>query len=379
MKRLSAIFLGLALLAGSANAQELANFNFGGAPQAKSPDMQGDKVTFRLNANYATQVNLVGSWMENPYGGGIPMVKGEKGIWEITVDMPSPEIYTYNFVVDGVSVNDPQNYYVQRDGTRYLNMLIVPGERTENYNEANQRGTVSYKWYDSAILGMNRRLTVYTPYGYEANSKQKYPVLYLLHGAGGDEEAWSSMGRAAQILDNLIEKGLAKPMIVVMPNGNPNQQAAQTLGLPTSQLNFRDPAYANAYVRSLCEEIVPFIEKNYRVIAKPESRAVAGLSMGGGHTISAAALYPKMFDYICPLSAAGSMTPEQAAALKAAGVKLYWVGCGNTDFLWNGNLALKKVCEDANMDNFVFFESEGGHVWANWRLYLNTFARLLFK
>ena len=187
------------------------------------------------------------------------------------------------------------------------------------------------------------------------------------------------MGRAAQILDNLIEKGLAKPMIVVMPNGNPNQQAAQTLGLPTSQLNFRDPAYANAYVRSLCEEIVPFIEKNYRVIAKPESRAVAGLSMGGGHTISAAALYPKMFDYICPLSAAGSMTPEQAAALKAAGVKLYWVGCGNTDFLWNGNLALKKVCEDANMDNFVFFESDGGHVWANWRLYLNTFARLLFK
>ena len=378
MKKLTSILAGLVLFVGMANAQELANFSRGAA-QAKSPEMQGDKVTFRLNANYATYVNLVGSWMENPYGAGIPMVKGEKGIWEVTVDMPSPEIYTYNFIVDGVAVNDPQNYYVQRDGTRYLNMLIVPGERTENYYEANKRGTVSYRWYDSKLLGINRRMTVYTPYGYEANPKQKYPVLYLLHGGGGDEEAWTSMGRAAQILDNLIEKGLAKPMIVVMPNGNPNQQAAQTLGLPTSQLNFRDPAFANAYVRSLCEEIVPFIEKNFRVIAKPESRAIAGLSMGGGHTISAAALYPKMFDYICPLSAAGSMTPEQAAALKAAGVKLYWVGCGNTDFLWNGNLSLKKVCEDANMDNFVFYESEGGHVWSNWRLYLNTFTRLLFK
>ena len=112
-------------------------------------------------------------------------------------------------------------------------------------------------WYDSNILGLNRRLTVYTPYGYETNKKAKYPVLYLLHGAGGDEEAWTSMGRAAQILDNLIEKGLAKPMIVVMPNGNPGQQAACTLNLPAKDINWRDPAFANVYVKSLCEEIVP--------------------------------------------------------------------------------------------------------------------------
>lgn len=379
MKKILTLLAGLALLAGSVNAQELTNFSFGRGPRVVSPELKGDKTTFRLSANYATVVNLVGTWMENPYGGGVPMTKGENGVWEITIDTPTPEIYTYNFVVDGVAVNDPLNVFVQRDGTRYLSMLMVPGERTENYGEANQHGTVTHVWYSSKILGFDRRLTVYTPYGYEANPKKKYPVLYLLHGAGGDEEAWSSMGRAAQILDNLIEKGLAQPMICVMPNGNPTQRAAQTLGLPEGQMSWNDPATRNNYVKSLCEEIVPFIEKNYRAIAKPESRAIAGLSMGGGHTITASALYPDKFDYICPLSAAGQLTPEQAAGLKKAGVKLYWVACGNTDFLWEGNLALKKVLEDAKMDNFEFFESDGGHVWSNWRLYLNTFAQKLFK
>lgn len=378
MKKVLSVIACICILAFAVNAQELSNFSFGRGPRVVSPEIKGDKTTFRLKAESADSVSLVGAWMENPYGAGVPMTKGAEGIWEITVDTPSPEIYTYNFVVDGVAMNDPLNVFVQRDGSRYLNMLIVPGERSQNYTEAGKHGTVSHRWYHSDILGMDRRLTVYTPYGYE-EGKDDYPVLYLLHGAGGDEEAWSSMGRAAQILDNLIEKGLAKPMICVMPNGNPNQMAAQTLGLPVSEMDWRSPENRNAYVRSLCEEIVPFIEKNYRADAKPESRAIAGLSMGGGHTIAASSLYPEMFDYICPLSAAGVMTPEQAQALKDAGVKLYWLACGNTDFLWERSLETKKALEDAQMDNFVFFESDGGHVWANWRLYLNTFAPLLFK
>ena len=380
MKKLTSILAGLLLFVGMANAQELANFSRGAA-QVKSPEMQGDKVTFRLNANYATYVNLVGSWMENPYGAGIPMVKGEKGIWEVTVDMPSPEIYTYNFIVDGVAVNDPQNYYVQRDGTRYLNMLIVPGERTENYYEANKRGTVSYRWYDSKLLGINRRMTVYTPYGYEANPKQKYPVLYLLHGGGGDEEAWTSMGRAAQILDNLIEKGLAKPMIVVMPNGNPGQQAAAPLGLDVKDLDRNNPAFANAYVKSLVEEIIPFIEKEYRAIPKPASRAIAGLSMGGGHTTSATILYPGVFSYICPMSCGIQESETLDASLqgiKKAGYKLYWIGCGTADFAWPGTEVLDKALTRNGMEH-TLYASDGGHVWANWRLYLNTFAQLLFK
>ena len=377
MKRIFLIAAAAALSL-TAMAQELTNFNFGGQAPVVSPEIQGDSVTFRLKADYATVVKLSGSWMPNPYGGTIDMTRGENNVWSVKIALPAPEIYTYNFVVDGVAVNDPQNVYVQRDGTRYLPMLIVPGERTENYGEARLHGTVSHPWYDSKLLGYSRRLTVYTPYGYEANPKKKYPVLYLLHGAGGDEEAWISMGRTAQILDNLIEKGLAEPMIVVMPNGNPGQQAARTLGIPEKQMNWRDPAFQNIYVKSLCEEIVPFIEKNFRAVAKPASRAIAGLSMGGGHTISASILYPEMFDYICPLSAAGQASGEQIAALKKAGVKLYFLACGSADFLFQGSQQLDQTLTEQGLDH-IYFVSDGGHTWANWRLYLNTFAPKLFK
>ena len=378
MKRIVTILSAALVLAGSLQAQELTNFSFGGPAPVISPEIQGDSVTFRLKADYATIVKLSGSWMPNPWGDTIDMTRGAGNVWSVKVPLPPAEIYTYNFVVDGVAVNDPQNVYVQRDGTRYLPMFTVPGERTENYGEATQHGTVSHPWYDSKLLGFSRRLTVYTPYGYEANPKKKYPVLYLLHGAGGDEEAWISMGRTAQILDNLIEKGLAEPMIVVMPNGNPGQQAARTLGIPEKQLDWRSPEFQNIYVKSLCEEIVPFIEKNFRAIAKPSSRAIAGLSMGGGHTISASILYPELFDYICPLSAAGQATPEQIARLKKAGVKLYFLACGDTDFLFEGSKALDKTLTEQGLDH-IFYVSDGGHVWSNWRLYLNTFAQKLFK
>ena len=382
MKRIfSTLVLGLALM-GPLQAQELTNFAFwGNQKPIVSPEIQNDSVTFRLKADYATIVKLSGSWMPNPWGGTIDMTRGENNVWSVKIPLPAPEIYTYNFVVDGVAVNDPQNVLVQRDGSRHLSMLLVDGERTENYKPAEQRGTVSHPWYDSKILGINRRLTVYTPYGYEANPKAKYPVLYLLHGAGGDEEAWSSMGRTAQILDNLIAKGLARPMIVVMPNGNPNQQAAQTFGLPTTEYDWRDPANRNLYVQSLVEEIVPFIEKNYRTVAKKSHRAIAGLSMGGGHTIAASGMYPDAFDYICPLSMGAQRTPEldaQLQGIKKSGYKLYWLACGNTDFLFDNANELDAALT-ANGLEHTYFVSEGGHVWANWRLYLNTFAPLLFK
>ena len=381
MKRILIALASLAMATGVLSAQELTNFAFWGQKPVISPEVQNDSVTFRLKADYATVVKLSGSWMPNPWGGTIDMTRGENNVWEVTIPLPEPEIYTYNFVADGVSVNDPQNVMVQRDGSRYLSMLLVDGERTENYKAAEQRGTISHPWYDSEILGINRRLTVYTPYGYEKNTKTKYPVLYLLHGAGGDEEAWSSMGRTAQILDNLIAKGLAKPMIVVMPNGNPNQQAAQTFGLPTTEYDWRDPANRNLYVQSLVEEIVPFIEKNYRTVAKKSHRAIAGLSMGGGHTIAASGMYPNIFDYICPLSMGANKSEELSAQLqgiKKAGYKLYWLACGNTDFLFEQANQLDEALTENGLEH-TYYVSEGGHVWANWRLYLNTFAPLLFK
>ncbi len=189
------------------------------------------------------------------------------------------------------------------------------------------------------------------------------------------------MGRTAQIMDNLIEKGLAKPMIVVMPNGNPGQSAARTLGIPEKQMDFRSPELANAYVRSLVEEIVPFIDKNFRTIPKKASRAIAGLSMGGGHTIAASGLYPDAFDYICPLSMGAQRTDELDARLqgiKKSGYKLYFLACGETDFLFNNAKELDAALT-ANGLEHTFYVSDGGHTWPNWRLYLNVFAPLLFK
>ena len=378
---LTTLALVLALATGL-QAQELANFARGNQKPVISPEIVQDSVVFRLKADYATIVKLSGSWLPNPWTGTIDMTRGENNVWEVKVPLPEPEIYTYYFVVDGVAVNDPQNVLVQRDGTRYLPMLTVPGERTENYGEAKHHGTVSHPWYDSQILGFSRRLSVYTPYGYENNPKKKYPVLYLLHGAGGDEEAWISMGRAAQILDNLIEKGLAEPMIVVMPNGNPNQRAANTLGLETIEMDRQDPKWQNAYVNSLVKEIVPFIDKEYRTIAKADGRAIAGLSMGGGHTTSATILYPGVFNYICPLSCGIRESDHLDADLegiKKAGYKLYWIGVGKEDNMaYQGSLVLDKHLSDLNMPHTLYV-SDDAHVWKNWRLYLNTFAKLLFK
>lgn len=379
MRKLIALSAAALMLASASYAQELSNVGRG--VSVASPVVGTDGITFRLDANYATTVYLKGNWQAAGEP-ALPMKKVENGIWEITIPMLEPEIYTYNFIADGVSVNDPQNSRVQRDGVRYLNMLFVPGERSENYEEASHRGTLTTLWYDSALLGINRRMIVYTPYGYEtAKKKVKYPVLYLLHGGGGDEEAWSSMGRAAQILDNLIEKGLAEPMIVVMPNGNANQSAASIMNIPNIVLDPQNPANSNAYVRSLVTEIIPFIEKRFRAVSSPSARAISGLSMGGGHTLAATSLFPGTFDYICPMSIGSSQSPQldaQLQAVKKGGYKLYWLACGNTDFLYERANELDAALTKNGLQH-TYFVSEGGHEWKNWRLYLNTMAQLLFK
>jgi enterochelin esterase family protein len=260
--------------------------------------------------------------------------------------------------------------------------LLVPGDLTANYFEANQHGNLRKVWYDSPTIGKNRRMYVYTPYGYET-STQSYPVLYLLHGGGGDEDAWSTMGRACQILDNLIEKKLAVPMICVMPNGNPGQEAARPLLLPETAFDRNDPKNANLYVKSIVKDIIPFVEKNYRAIAIPDSRAVAGLSMGGGHTLSVTNEFPGTFSYICPLSSGASATyPDLDAKLQGVrktGYKLYWVACGSEDALAFANSKNLDAALTRNGMEHTFFITGGGHTWANWRIYLNTFAQLLFK
>ncbi len=362
-------------------AQELANFM--GRQPIVSPELKQNEVIFRIPAPYAATVKLYGSWMKD-FNSTVDLVKDEKGVWSVSLPTPAPELYTYSFIIDGLAVTDANNVFMQRDGTRYLSVLLIPGDVTANYFEANQRGNLSQVWYNSPTIGTNRRMFVYTPYGYESG-KEKYPVLYLLHGAGGDEDAWSTMGRTCQILDNLIEKKLAKPMLVVMPNGNPGQQAAKTTMLPEKTYNWNDPQFANLYVNSIVKDIVPYIESHYRVVAKPGSRALAGLSMGAGHTISCTNLYPGFFSYICPLSNGIRLTEdnkakydEQFKGLKKAGYKLYFLACGDTDFLFESAKTLDATLTKNGLKH-TFFVTPGGHTWANWRIYLNTFAPQLFK
>lgn len=361
----------------SLNAQELSNFR---RVSVVSPQIEEESVAFRIAAPQAVNVQLSVSWMQQP----LAMTKGEQGVWEVVLPKPEPELYTYAFIVDGVRVNDANNIFMQRDGTTFLSVLLIPGKLTENYYEATKRGDLHQVWYESPTLGMTRRMFVYTPAGYSA-MKDPLPVLYLLHGAGGDEDAWSNMGRTCQIMDNLIEKGEAKPMIVVMPNGNPTQYAARTLQIAEKQMDRNNPNFANAYVTSIVKDMVPYMEKNFNVIKNADGRAIAGLSMGAGHTISCTNLFPGFFKYICPLSNGIRVTDQnresynkEFQALKKAGIKLYWIGCGETDFLIDSARQLDKMLTDNGIEH-IYYENGGGHTWSNWRIYLNQFAPLLFK
>jgi enterochelin esterase family protein len=294
-------------------------------------------------------VTLNGDW---PQGRGVKMTKDDSGIWSATVGPLTPELWAYTFSVDGVSLLDSTNANILRDGTRYSNFLIIDGALSDTYKIKDiPHGNVSLVWYDSPTLASAspRRMYVYTPPGYDKTT-QRFPVLYLLHGAGGDEDAWNNMGRASVIMDNLIAAKKSKPMLVVMTNGNANQKMGpgygnvpgQNIGntgnpgevgvvgaftggrgaapgappapgaaptAPAAPAAPRPPAAPNAgrggggmfggaFPESLVNDVVPYIEKNYRVIANKDGRAIAGLSMGGGHTVAATNAHPDVFSYV---------------------------------------------------------------------------------
>ena len=367
------------------SAQEIGNFR---AARVVSPELTEEGITFRLRADYATQVSLSVTWQP----GQVAMRRGADLVWSVTLPTPAPDLYSYNFVVDGSTVLDPSNPAMQRDGTTYRNILIVDGPYSAHYKDAPVRGNLSYVWYDSPTIGAERRMAVYTPAGYD-ESKNKYPVLYLLHGGGGDEEAWSSMGRATQIIDNLIAEGLAEPMIVVMPNGNASQVEAPIYTTPgVAAKGTPHEISSDLYVTSLIKDIIPYIDSHYRTIARPEGRAISGLSMGGGHTIRTNYLFPGYFDYICPLSTGAhphnqKNTPyafdEQTLdgyldGIKKAGYKLFWLACGSADPWFAEAEEFDRLLTEKGMEH-TYYVTGGGHTWTNWRHYLDTYARLLFK
>lgn len=360
-----------------------------GNEQLVSPEIHEDHtVTFRLRAPKAVKVQVVGDFSAT---GVAEMVENKEGIWEYTTPQPlAPELYCYNFMVDGLKINDPANVYVIRDIASVFNVFIVGGERADYYKVNNvPHGTMSKVWYESPSLGINRRMTVYTPAGYESSGK-RYPVFYLLHGMGGDENAWSELGRAAQIMDNLIAQGKAEPMILVMTNGNAIQEAApgeSSLGMvtPTMQLaKTMEGSFETHF-----PEVVKFVDKHYRTKANKKNRAIAGLSMGGYHSLHISKQYPDLFNYVGLFSAAifpfkevsSPIYEDMEGKLKVQFDKqpaLYWIAIGKTDFLYKANEEYRKMLDEKGY-KYEYFENEDGHIWKNWRIYLTEFASKLFK
>lgn len=394
----SLLLAALGLMSLTATAQQA----LWGVPTIISPEVHPDKtVTFRLMAPAADRVQVTGDFLptekiNTPYGefdapGYADLKKNDKGLWEFTTPAAlAPELYSYTFVVDSLKINDPANVYLLRDVATVSNIFIIPGERADLYSvNSVPHGTVSKVWYESPELGLNRRLTVYTPAGYE-KSKKRYPVFYLLHGMGGDENAWTELGRASQILDNLIAQGKAEPMIVVMTNGNAALQAApgeSNLGFaaPSMQL----PKTMEGSFEQHFPEVVKFIDKNYRTIKTKKARAIAGLSMGGFHSMHISKQYPDMFDYVGLFSAAimpgndvkSPVYDDLESKLKTQFDKkpaLYWIAIGDKDFLYDANKQYRKMLDEKGY-KYTYYETPEGHIWKNWRIYLTEFAPQLFK
>lgn len=359
------------------------------ASPVKSPEIStsGD-VIFTLYAPKADTIRVMGALADLS-----PMsVEKKDGEWKVRYTGLKPDLYDYWFEVDGVKTLDPSNPYTVRDIASLFNIFIVPGETADLYASSDVRhGSVEKVWYKSEKLGGDRRMTVYLPAGYE-ESKEDYPVLYLLHGMGGDEDAWQDLGRAVQILDNSIASGAAVPMIVVMPNGNANRLAAPGYtsdGMYIAEGNHSaDPQ--RIFEKSF-PEIKDYVEGHYRVKKEKSARAIAGLSMGGGHSWRISLLEPDDFDYVGLFSAAvrwnGNGVDEEAKDDVLSGQidrqfavapKLYYIAIGKDDFLYDLNSQYRLLLDGKGIE-YVYNESDGGHTWTNWRRYLADFLPRLFK
>lgn len=378
-----------------------------------SPEVNANHtVTFRLKAPNAQKVQVTGDFLapktiDTPMGkydapGVADMTKDEKGVWTFTSQMLSPELYSYNLLLDGVKIVDPGSVYITRDITSETNIFILSDKKGDcgdlyTVNEV-PHGNVSKVWYDSPTLKMQRRMTVYTPAGYDKG--KDYPVLYLLHGAGGDEDAWTTLGRAQHILDNLIATGKAKPMVVVMTNGNPNCQAAPgewSAGQYIPSFYGYQAAKPAATMDESFPDVMNYVESHYKVAKDKAHRAICGLSMGGGHSFDISRRFPTKFDYIGLFSAGlhvgttgdirsdfykqlqgNEEAKKQLATLFKNKPKLYWIGMGKTDFLYKSSADLRRYFDEKGY-KYTYLETEGGHIWRNWRVYLTEFAQKIFK
>ena len=342
-----------------------------------SPEVHADRtVTFRLFAPKASDVVLMGSpgileVIKKP----MPLERDEKGVWSLTVGPLPAGFYTYGYAIDGgLRMPDPSNPNLEVRRWGDTSMFIVPGEEKAIYEERRvPHGAVHVNFYDSANLDTERMVYVYTPPGYET-SKQKYPVLYLLHGNGQIEASWTWTGRANVIMDNLLADGKIVPMVVVMPYGHIPREIKTATPAPPSA---NDPA---AIEKELLTAVKPMVEGEYRVLTDRNHRAIAGLSMGAAQSMSIGLRHLDQFAYIAAFSGGGNRTEwEKAdAAMLNQKLKALWIGCGTEDPGFNGVKAMDELLTKKNVKH-VWNVSGGGHSWPNWQVYLSKYAPLLFR
>jgi len=382
-----------------------------------SPEILPDRrAILRLFAPNAKSVTIHGDHPigDKYLGAAGQMNKDNNGVWSVTIGPLAPEFYGYYYMVDGMKTLDLNNIFINRDGINYLNVLRIPGPELSDY-EINDvpHGNMSIVWYPSSSLGANRRTYVYTPPGYET-SNMRFPVLYLLHGGSGDEDAWTTLGHAPYILDNLIAEGKAKPMIVVMPNGNSTRIATPDLMTADShpKTNVSDqPRVRTNFPKSLVKDLIPFIDNTYRTKNEKEHRAIAGLSVGGAQTMYAAFNNPELFNYVAAFSGGFPAFPEWAINIEPPAnadrlrgpdisksidpekylqnhpklnadansqLQLLYISMGMDDGLITNHRDMKNMLDRQEV-KYTLFEREGyGHEWSFWRLSLHDLLPRLF-
>ncbi|HEU4938285.1 MAG TPA: alpha/beta hydrolase-fold protein [Vicinamibacterales bacterium] len=367
-----------------------------------SPEVSTDRrLTLRFRAPDAKQVTATGELDGQPH----PMTKGADGVWSVTIGPLAPDIYTYAFNVDGTSALDPQNTNTKLGYGSFgpVSVVEVPGDGPQFYDaKAVPHGEVRIRPYESKALGFSRTVWIYTPPGYETG--KDYPVLYLLHGAGDVESGWVLIGRANLILDNLIAEKKAKPMVIVMPLGHtiqsfwtgpakalPNEMAAAYAkgGLDAvlfALMSGDGKGGLSPFAKDLLDDVLPMVEKSYKVSKRPEDRAIAGLSMGGGQTVNIAFNRPDLFKYVAVMSGAVTGKADQIYSKFLSNAeqankqfKLFWFGVGKDDTLTGpGDREFAQMLAKYGITHTARV-TEGRHEWTVWRHHLNEIAQLLFK
>ena len=362
----------------------------GGLPPVVSPEVNADKsVTLRFRAPNAKEVTVIGELDGKTY----PMTKNDAGVWEVKIGPLAPDVYNYQFNADGVVTMDPTNPSVKLGFGAFppASMFEIPGDEFDDAKDV-PHGTVRVETYHSKTLGVPRTLWIYTPPGYERGNT-RYPVFYLLHGAGNIDSSWMLTGRANYIMDNLIAEGKAKPMIIVNPLG----YARMGIGTgPERPVTGAAPAGAppagpggaaggGAFGKDVIDDVIPFVEAKFRTLKDQPNRALGGLSMGGGQTVAIGFPNTKLFSHLVVMSAGAGQNAEQTYAdffknpdAVNKQLKLLWISVGKDDFALNGSKALDDLLTKSNIKH-SFVLTEGRHEWVIWRHALRAVAPLMFR